>query len=205
MNTNKFPEIHASRISILELLSGDFKASLEAIPPEVLAMSEQELNEVRKPTSVDYFIRKKLWSMYDKCQAVGLKEISTKELYDGICSHHSFYERVMVSPHRLAWIFIRPNVYDELIDEAFYFGMKRMRDEVLTMPITEKTMGHFMKAIEFLANRALGPVIQRIESKNVNLSLTPTEAQDPHALEMKLLELKEKMLSPRTVTHSEPE
>jgi hypothetical protein len=205
MDVSKLPDVSASRISVMDMLVGGIKTSIEAIPPEVMAMSEDELNKVRAPLTVDYLLRKSLWEHFERCQKAGIKEITVSEIYEGITSHQNFYQKVLVNPHRLAWIFIKPPTADVLFEEAFFFGMARIRAEVLTMPINEKTMGPIIKAMEWIANRHLGPMIQKMESRNVNLNLTPAESQDPAELETRLGDLKQKLLKAKDVTPIDPE
>lgn len=99
---------------------------------------------------------------------------------------------------------IKPTALPELIDEATYFGLKRLRNDLLTMPMTEKSAPVFLKAVEFLANRAWGPVIQRIEAKHAHLNLgtrsAPTnESLSPEEVQKRLTELKRKLMDDPTI------
>ncbi len=91
---------------------------------------------------------------------------------------------------------INPTVYADLIDEATYFGIQRLRNEVLKMPVTERSAPTILKTVEFLANRSLGPVVQRVEAKFAHLNLDRPTAHSlkPEDTVGRIEELKAKLL-----------
>ena len=102
-----------------------------------------------------------------------------------------------------------PTAGAELIDEATYYGLLKLRNEILTMPVTERSAPTLLKAIEFLVNRAHGSVIQRIEAKHAHLDLNNSDmiAKTPEELQSAIDTLKSKLFPkhiPPTIT-SEPE
>ena len=146
------------------------------VPDEILSMVETELSKKFTQTDTDFLLRKRLHEVVKAAKGSGAEKIPTIRIYEGICTRQSFYEKIAKNPHRIAW-FLQPIAsYQEMLEESLYFALKKVRDELLTMPVTEKSAPAILKALEFFANRALGPVIQRIESKNLNMDITPSNS-----------------------------
>lgn len=168
-------------------------------------MDEISLEEKFNPSPSDYGMRKNLWQKVKAAELSGIKLIETQEIFSHYYTKSNFFANVTKNPYRVAWLFLPLDSFQEQFEEILYRAIKKLRNEVNNLNVTEKNMGHFVKILEFLTNRTLGPMTQKIESKNLNVELTASEAQDPKALELKLYELKEKMLAPRNVTPQEPE
>jgi hypothetical protein len=199
MDREHLPQIHETRLSAVQFFSGEFRKAIEAIPNEILQMSEIELYDTGKITQTDWFLRKNLWNLIESAQKSNENAIPTSAIYRGITSHQNFFQQIVHNQIRLAWLLIKPTALPELIDEATYFGLKRLRHDLLTMPMNEKSAPVFLKAVEFLANRAWGPVIQRIEAKHAHLDLgtrinkEPTYSTNPEDVAKRLAELKRKL------------
>lgn len=188
-------EPQSVRAELVSMLSERIQQYVFDIPDEVWALNELELEKEYSPTTVDFMLRKNIWRIFKENKKNGVSHIDAIQIYGGVCAKQSFF--VGLANHtRLAWILIEPQNLEAMIEESFLFGLRRMRHEVLTMSLNDKNIGHFLKAVEFLANRALGPMVQRIESKNLNLNVgsgVPSidAPQTRDAIEAKLLELQQ--------------
>jgi hypothetical protein len=195
-----------TRLDAIALFRGKFREALEGIKPETLALTLDELEELRNPSEIDYLLRKNLWKQVELAKKSGFDELTTASIYSPVCSSQAF-DKVMKNDVRLAWLLMHPR---EAIDEMrslLSMGMARMRKDFMTMPMNERTAGHFLKAIDLLMNRVHGPVAQKIEAKHAHLNLNKPRAsqlETPNDVIARLDELKEKLL-PKEVTPIEVE
>jgi len=101
--------------------------------------------------------------------------------------------------HRVAWLLIPAKRHQDMIDEAFIFALNKVRTEILTMPVTEKSAPVIIKALEYFTNRSLGPMLQRIEQKSMNVNVDGNQvmrdAMTPEELQHRLTELKTRVIS----------
>jgi hypothetical protein len=201
------------RDKAIELWGGAFGEVMATIDPLIASMPEAELEQHFRATPIDFFIRRRFWTVSEKYINSGLIEPETQELYIGICKKQHFYQSILRNPYKVAWILQPVQAISDLIDESLYFAIKKVRDELLTMPTNEKTAGHIMKALEFFANRSkdLGPLLQKIEQKSMNVNLDGNramrEALNPDDIDKRLKELKSQIVSlPEAATNvQEPE
>jgi hypothetical protein len=87
----------------------------------------------------------------------------------------------------------------DVIDDAAYHGLRRAREQLLTMSLNEDTYGPFIKLLEMFVNRSMGPVVQKIERRSLNMHLSAQkpekEAEKPGKLHEKFQELQSKLTS----------
>lgn len=186
---------------IYDFLAGAARAAFENLSDEVKNMSEAELYQTGKITQTDWFLRKNFWKLYETALATGQAEVPTVGIYKGIMSNQNFHSRVLTNPYRVAWMLSKPIGSQEIMEEAALFGIQRLRAELLTMPINFQTAGHFLKALEFVANRAWGPIIQKLEAKHAHLNLNkPIQSGQPTNALDRLDELRGKLIESRDVT-----
>jgi hypothetical protein len=180
--------------------------ALAEVPEELLLKDEKELARIFKPTPMDYAMKKQLWAKFYEVEQSGEMRLKMIDIYGGICSNGYFYNELTKNHARLTWLFSPPIDTDALLEEAFRFSFERVRNDILTMPVTEKTAPILLKAFQYFADRHLGPMVQRIESKNLNVEMqagkveTPT---DPREIEERLREIKAKLLPVKDVTPNE--
>jgi hypothetical protein len=193
-----------TKSEIISYFSGEFRTALDSIPSELLGMTQEELEQQRSPGSVDYFLRKNLWKQIDIAKKSGVTELTAASIYQGVCNVTTFHQKVIKTPIRLAWLLINPLSDIDRAEEALSFGLDRVRRDLLTMPMNEKTAPVILKAIELLWNRVKGPVVQRIEAKHAHLNMNkPIEASSPEDIIKKLDEYKSKLLEGKDVTPEE--
>lgn len=199
------PQISAktlpTRLEAIALFRGKFREALEGIKPEILEMTIDELEETRNFSDIDYLLRKNLWKQVDLAIKSGFEELTTVSIYGSICSQQAF-DKVIKNPHRLAWLLMHPQEDIDQMRSLLSMGISRLRKDFMTMPMNERTAGHFLKAIDLLMNRVHGPVAQKIEAKHAHLNMNKpiaTQLDTPHDVIARLDELKEKLL-PKEVT-----
>ncbi len=185
----------------MAFFSGELRASMEAIPLEILQMSTDDLEEKRIPTDYDYLLRKSMWKQIEIAQKNGISEISNVLVYGPVCSRQAF-DAVIKSPLRIAWLMIPPDHDVERMRGILGMSLGRLGRKMATMDINEKSLGNYLRAIEFLMNRVHGPVIQKVEAKHAHLNLNKpiiSEAPDHDRLES----IREKLAAAREVTETQ--
>lgn len=178
--------------------------AVSQIAPEIQLMDEAALARAFKPTPLDYALKKQLWSKFYEAEKLGTR-LKMVDIFDGLCTNQYFYNELIKNPIRVSWLVTPPMNTEALVEEAFRFSFQRVRDDILTMAVTEKSAPILLKAFQIFADRHLGPVVQRIESKNLNVdvdggSTRDVGAMDPYEIETKLRELKQKLIPTKDVT-----
>lgn len=186
-------EVVLTREVAISLLRMDFKEAAENIPQDILDMSEAELFAIRKPTRTDYFLRKNLWKQVERAINEGADSITATAVYSRVCSKQNF-DRIFKLHHRLAWMLFPPKEDADKWEETLSFGLDRLRNELMTMEINEKTAGTFLKALGMLMDRVHGPVVQRIDARYATLNMNkPIQGSTPTEAMKQIEELKAKL------------
>lgn len=195
MTVEKALNERSSQDRVLALWDGLFADKIAELPEDLQLLNEIDLEKRFTPRPVDYFLRKRFWQVSNAALAAGRTSVQTNEIYEGQCSKQCFY-RMIQNPHRLAWILIPISTHADVIEEGFYIALKRVRDDLLTMPMNEKTAPIILRALEYLTNRHLGAVPVKNLNFNANISTQPTDnAMEQNQLEAKYEELKAKISS----------
>jgi hypothetical protein len=158
------------------------------------SMNQDQLEELRKPTEIDYFLRKKLWILVNSAQNGAISEIHGVDVYKGVCSKQLFYN-ILKEPKRVAWLLTVPHTDQEMVEAALNIGLRNLMKFVSKEP-TAETAGPFMKAVEFLYNRVHGPLVQTTRNLNVNVNKNQTipSPQTPEDANKRLEEIKAKLV-----------
>lgn len=199
--------VQSLREKAIATFAETFQARVKSIDPAIYDMDEIELEKHFKPSSNDFFLRRKFWQIAERNMSLGMTDVSIAEVYEGVLQRSNFYTNWIKNQYRFAWCMLPLTQHVDLIEEGFYLAIKKVKNELLAMPVNEKTAGHILKALEFFANRAIGPVIQRIEQKNLNLNVASSEKKiDTNiSVDDKLKEIQEKLTNSKTVIDVEPE
>lgn len=170
------------------LIHGKFKEAYDSIPVDIQALDEVELEKMINPTQIDWFLRHRLWELIEDAVASGESKVNSRDVYDGICTNGNFYNRIVTDHHKMAWM-MKPIVNEKKIaKESFYILMKKTRDFIVKTNVYDKNLGEILKLLKFLSERAFGPVVHRIETKNLHVSAKQKE-NEPETRE----ELEEKI------------
>ena len=183
-------------INPLAFLNGSkTRAAYENAPEELRKMSEIDLFRTGKIGEKDYFLRKNLWKSVEIAQKNDVFSITEASIYGDVMSAQNYYTSFLTNPHRVCWIMTPPTDAREIMEEALFFGISRLRNELLTLPMNDKTAATILKTIEFLANRTWGPVVQKIEAKHAHLNMNkPVAVHDARDVTKRLDELKAKLV-----------
>jgi hypothetical protein len=185
-------------VEALTFFDGRFVEIASSLTDDILGMTEMELSQKFTQTDTDFMLRKRIQELVKDTKAIGGK-VHCARIYEGICSHQNFYTNLMKNQYRVAWLLQPINSYQDLLEESLYFAYKRIRNEVLTMPITEKTAPLMLNAFKMLADRVMGPVVQRMESKAFNVNVDGNKALgesiNPEDLMQRYADLKSKLVS----------
>jgi len=163
---------------MITYFDGSFHNIAVNTDPNILCMIETDLQKKFTQSDTDFLIRKRIHELVKSARDTGQTKIPTIRIYDGICTRQNFHENLVKNPYRMAWYLQPISSYEDIMAESLYFTLKKVRDEILTMPVTEKSAPIILKALEYFSNRALGPVIQRIESKNLNVEMKQPSTMD---------------------------
>lgn len=193
-------EVSSARDRLLSCFKEDsaLMRAVADLPPEYHLKNEQELGTLFRKTPMDYAIKKQLWLKFYETEKLGAFRLKMVDVYGGICTLQHFYQDLVKNPARVAWLISPPIDHQAIIEEAYHFAFTKVRDGILNMPVTEKSAPTILKVFQILADRHLGPIVQKNLNLNANVdpNKPPTEPIDPHAIEAKLNELKSKLLSP---------
>jgi hypothetical protein len=191
----------SSRELAISLLVDEFKAAVESIPEPIMLMNQDELESERKPTDIDYLLRKKLWILVDNAQKGLVSEIASQDVFRGTCSRQLFH-LALKNPNRVAWLLTPPIHDQDLMEAGVKIGLRNLIKFVSKEPNSE-TASAFLKAMEILLNRTHGPVIQRVDARHAHMNLNkPLAPQNPDP-NSRLEELKQKLMAPKDVTPEE--
>ena len=179
-----------------EYFDGVVAEAINRIDPLLLSQTDQELEEKFKLQNHDFILRKNFTDAINKVKDIPGTKIHPPELYKNACNRSNFYNFVIKNPYRLAWL-IRPLEDETQIKSGFYLGLKKAM-EILQLPVDAKTAPVILKTLEFFTNRHLGPVIQRIEQKSMNLNVSrevvgQMDNFDPELMLQKYAEAKSKI------------
>lgn len=182
----------------ISVLHGNFRELSESLPEEIASMSLDALEEKRKPTETDYFLRKNLWKQVELAQKGIVSHITPAMVYGGICSKQNF-DYFVKTPLKLAWLLTYPEGVQERLEAGLSIALTNLLKFVSKEP-TAETAGAFIKATEILLNRVQGPIIQKIQAQHAHMNLNkPMASQLPHGAD-RLEELKAKLVQPRDVS-----
>lgn len=189
----------SERSTNIKFLAGESRIAAESIPDELACLTQDELEVMRRPTAIDFWLKKSLWSCFEKAKSGAIVEIWPRDIYTGVCSKQAFF-KIIVNPIRMAWLMSIPVVDKDMAAASLSAGLHNLFKFVSKEP-TQETIGAFIRAIDFLYTRVHGPVVQRIDSRNVNVNVNRDELPPTvEAANARLMELKHKLSSGRDVT-----
>jgi hypothetical protein len=198
---------HDNPRSLINIVPERVSERIKEIPPELFQLEPKELEKLtpkKEFTLTDSRLRTAFWIEYGRSQEV-MKNMRMDNVYGGICTAPYFYQTVLLDKVRLAYILQPPTNYNIAMEEALHLGVDRLR-EILDLPIIDengkpnpKVADVILKTVQMLDMRVKGAIIQRIEQKNLNVSVDAKkmnnqidEAQSVDEIDRKLRELEEK-------------
>lgn len=153
--------------------------------PTLFTMEERQLRlnlqgKKRNPTPLDNRLRVKFWAEYENTQDHLTASLSMAAVTSGLCTREYFYSYFLASPEKVAWLLCPPANYGTMMEEALLMGIEQMRD-ILEMPnilpngaANVKLMELKAKIVGMLDIRVKGAIVQKVEQKNLSVSLHGT-------------------------------
>lgn len=182
--------------------------------PDLFGLDERallkKLREERcKPTPTDNRLRLAFWQQYELVMAGQQSAISLDKLAAGICAKEYLVQEYFKYPQKVAWMITPPVAYTILVEEGLQFGLEQLRDILETdhhkrdedgnvTGYDTKLMEMKLKITAMLDQRSRGSVVQRIEQKTLNVSVTDkqitklSELNSMEEIEKKLAELRKR-------------
>jgi hypothetical protein len=181
-----------SLINIVPNVAAESFISASKEDPHLFGHDEEGLHKILKatgaiPSATDNRLRVAFWMEYERAQVAG-SQMELRNVYSGVCSKPYFYQTYLNNSAKVAWLTCQISSYEKYADEAITFGLTQLR-EVLALPHAEfhedgsvkkidtKLIELKAKIIFGLEARRKGAVVQRVEQKNMNLSITATDKQ----------------------------
>lgn len=172
MNELQIHDGPEKRERLVNLFSGTrLHEKVAAIPDSLRLKNEDELRDELHPTRTVFAVKRQLWRVGLAALDAGEDSLPVVRIFDNICTKQMFYEHLMQNPLCLAWLFTPPSDVSTLVEEAFLFGLSKIRNEILTLPINEKTAPIVFKAFQYFADRHLGAVTQKVETKSLHVNV----------------------------------
>jgi hypothetical protein len=173
---------------------GLLRVGLDNLPPELILLTRAEIEAQRPPSEVDILIQRNFWAVVEKAKKEGETSIKQTHIFAGACSERAF-QRLLENPIRLAYMLHNPIDDIDRMRNMLVNGLARMENELLKMPITEKSAGHFIKALDLLINRVHGPMVQRIEAKHAHIKMNQPPPESTKDVNQRLDELRSKLIA----------
>jgi len=186
--------------SVLSLLPELLRKRVAEVPGAFWELPEEELARFTKScrfTEIDQKLRITFWAEYHRASEAG-SMMRVSAITSGVCTPHTFYNRVVVDPARLVFIMTQPTDYKLDLEETLVVLVRKLR-QVADLPVLDDEGAPIYKNIEILLktfphidNRVKGGVVQRSEIKSVtaNVSVSPTHSISD--IDRKLAELEQK-------------
>jgi len=176
---------YQSEFSLINLVTPVVRQAIEAVPEELVNISEEELLErVPNPDNTTLQIRNMFWLEYDRAR-------ETRHMMDinmacvGVCAAELFY-KYLLDPKKVAWIINPPRSYTADIDLLHTKALQQMY-EIINLPnmnehgfIDSKLLDIKNKIFMALDMRKHGGFVQRsmqiTENRNVNTNTSSIAA-----------------------------
>lgn len=219
--------------SVINLVPDTLAEVIRRIPSDLLELSEEALKDRYRPSQVFNQIRLSFWKEYDRVQMHGLNQMVMSNVYAGVCTHQYFYQKVVRSREAMCWILCPPTDYMLLMEESLMFGIDRLR-EILELPLYEDiyakgddgelevvgkkintSVGNLiLKTVALLDNRVKGAVVQRLETKSLNMNVEASakdaksmlkvlETQNMEELNKRLTDLRRRVEKAQVTAHQQ--
>lgn len=177
--------------SLVNIVAPEVKAAILRLPRELLLMDEKALKRKAAPTDTVNYLRLNFWLEYNRAQEKQCRMLVSNVLR-GVCSKEWFYDGVLASDLKLAWIITPPADYAVVQADIFQTALDKLRRclhvKPYTITVTEETdkdgrktvtrkqvpnvaaMREVREITRMLSDRIQGSVIQRLAIKQHNLN-----------------------------------
>lgn len=156
---------------LYNLMPPDAQIGVDKIHADWLDATEEELERTVKPTALTNRLRHAFWREYEMAQSA-LRKMSIHNIAINMGIPAPTIAAHLRNPRVVIWVIQPPSSYDNYLDEALEFGLRRMRNDILTMNIYDsagqievKKADLLLKAIAFIDMRKNGGIV----SKNLHI------------------------------------
>lgn len=179
--------------SLVNIVPSEVRAAILRIPKELLLMEEKALRRKVKPSDTLNYLRLNFWLEYNRAQERQCRMMMSNVLR-GACSKEWFYDGVVSSDDKMAWILTPPADYTVVQVDIFQTSLEKLRQCLRVRPynltVTEETdkdgnktvtrkqvpnvaaMREIREIVRMLSDRVQGSVVQHLaikaQSHNVN-------------------------------------
>ena len=176
---------------------------------ELITKDEDELIKIAKPTPTVNKLRIGFWLEHERAIKANCK-MEMVNVWSGVCSAEYFYEICICKNDiikNIAWILNPVQNYATIMEEGLSVANRRLRD-ILEMPLYEmksykdskgnmknrrvpntKVAELIIKAHQILDTRVKGAVVQKVESKSVNMNVNENAPQGAVGINMSAIDV----------------
>lgn len=167
--------------ALVNIVPPPVKEAIGRVDPAFLTMREKDLKKLVKPSAVVNRLRNAFWAEYHRAQAMN-RNMNMNNVWGGICSHIYFYQYVLKERTMMAWILSPPTEYMIGMTTALHDFMEQISEAASEGRIVDddgridaKALASAIKALEFIHTVVKGPIVQRIESRAMNINIDAKE------------------------------
>lgn len=184
---------------IVSYLSPKMREVYEAVPESLRTLSEFELCGEVNAGPTEYKLRQNFHEELALARKTG-KIVRMSAIFEDVITKQVFYGFYLKDSKSVAFI-TRPVVpHHQYFDAIFKEGLRKMFLYVKNHDLDPKTMATFAKIIDKAADRAIGPVAQRIQmhskqevTHSGQVTGREVDENDPKQLEAKIREMQAKL------------
>lgn len=180
--------------SLFNMVPETVRKEMLNVDPFWFEYSEDELiqkaygNEKSIPL-MDRKLRFRVWNIYGEF-AQHHKQMRLIDICKGICDPRSFNAQVMKDHGRFVYIMTEPPDYWTTMEDMLHLSIPEMRDILLMEAKPHPRSGVIdirlldlkFKIFQYLDQRQKGSIVQRQETKNLNLNIDASAQQKPQTL-----------------------
>lgn len=193
----------------------------KVMPPEIakfIPLLTEELKDITESDAITEGadtepttsrLRLAFWTEYDS--AIGdMRVMSFENIQHATRLTREAIMKILINPKRLAWVLTPPASYEDYISETLNYGIRRLREDILTMNIrtpngdvdTRKAK-LLMDAIAFVDLRKHGGIVQKSMHMHAHTN-TPTPKMDIASIEERIRELEANGIVGKVVEKTRP-
>jgi len=212
-NPDILPYDPANENSIYHMVPESVQQAMQLINPVWLCWKEATLEKNCEADAKVIRIRLSFWDEYFAAKDQDRK-MSMRRVWNGTCSERYWYEGILASPKKMAYLLSMPSDYEASIRAAHYMALSRLED-ILTFPLKTKGVPNLgvadrvIKVFEILDNRIKGVAMQRMQvsQKSVNVNITAgtkdvTSSNNPAEIEAEIERLEKEMIKKLPATEA---
>lgn len=188
--------------SVYNIVTPAIRDAIDKLPSKYMKASEKQLTNWCEPGHIENQIRICFWNEYEYAQD-NMCRMRAPFIYQLACSKDHFYNVILESSTKVAWMLHPPQDYMLSMEELLMLSVTEMRD-ILTLPNrhTKPGKNHYagepntkiidskIKIFALLDNRVKGAVKQKLEIEQRSMSINVNAEAPPQTVGQVEKELK---------------